>query len=138
MKTYLTENNDLMVESDSSDQWTGKVKAVKTVYIFKVGTVLECGTVSTPNGEAPLMIKLADKPALSELVDRWEQARLPIDRAATEAIVQAKATGKTVTISSWTENRRYRDCGQWVEGICQILRIARPDGSLGQQVIPCH
>jgi hypothetical protein len=62
----------------------------------------------------------------------------PLDLPAQKAIEEAKRAGETVVISSWTELRRYRDCGQSVEGMCIIERIARADGTLGQNVIPCH
>lgn len=142
MKHYI-ENNELHIESDASDKWSGKTKAVKRHHQITDGKgqwILECGQVTIPGGtQDRLMIRLSDKPQLAELARRWEDLNQgPLDLPAQKAIEEAKRTGKTVVISSWTELRRYRDCGQSVEGMCIIERIARADGTLGQNVTPCH
>jgi hypothetical protein len=142
MKHYI-ENNELHINSEASDKWSGKTKAVKTAWHRTSPNsgemVLECGEITTPTGKKDrLMIRLADKPKLKAMVARWEELNMGLDQPAKDAIAEAKRTGKEVVIETWTETRRYRDCGQSVEGMCEIERVARPNGTLAQNIKPCH
>lgn len=137
---HVLENKTLTI----SDPRFGSTKAVRAA-MQKTPTgvhyTLECEPVAMGGGETkPLFISLHDKPALKAAVADWVRANEVRHHSAHElqCLSEANSTGNRVLVETYTQLRRYRDCGSSVEGLCNIERYALPNGEFSEAVKPCH